>query len=155
MNPYEPPSRSLANEIRHPVLRMTARTFVFLYAVLFMAFRLWSTTDAVQTGKPIAETILWVVFDALVCYGMFALALPAIRIRLFARSWRYIAIAIPVIVYSTAAWDIATDAIELTAIEFAVIGTLFLLATTPAIVFNFILGQKLLKSFRLQTRHSP
>lgn len=116
---------------------------VVLYGALFSAFCVWGVVNDVQTGKPPTEIIAWSVFCLVTCYGVFAFALPMLRLQSCARIWRYVAIAIPLMIYSTTVWEIATDTEPMSPIEYAIVGVLFVVVTTPAVVFNILLYQRL------------
>ena len=98
--------------------------------------------DDLRTGEPIIEVVAWILFCVITCYGIFAFALPMLRFSFCKKTWRYVAIAIPVIIYSTAAWEIATDTDPMTPVDYVALGLLFIVFTTPAIVFNVLLYRR-------------
>ncbi|MGB7323334.1 MAG: hypothetical protein WBD31_00580 [Rubripirellula sp.] len=113
-----------------------------LYGLLFTSFRVWGTIGDFRENEPIVETAFWLILSVVMCYGIFALAIPQLRSKLVARTWRYVAYALPVLVYSATAWEIWNDD-PMGPVEFVAVLTLFLIATTPAFVFNFMLYRKL------------
>lgn len=141
-NPYEPPDLRTVEQGIRPVLRMAARVAIVVYGLAFSAFCVVSTIDDFVNRDPIAETLFWILISVTTCYGIFALAIPALRVTLVVRTWRYVAYVLPVLVYAATGWEIRAGE-RMGTIELVLGLALFLVITTPAFVFNFLLHWRL------------
>lgn len=141
-NPYESP-RSVDTDRRPRMCwRTIGRTAVVLYGLVFTSFCIWGSIGDVRDKEPISETLFWFVLGGVMCFGIFAFAIPQLRSQLVARAWRYVAYAIPVLMYAATGWEIWNGE-RMESLEFAAVLTLFFIFTTPAVVFNFLLHRKL------------
>ncbi len=99
--------------------------------------------------------LLWqatsILFDAMACYGIFALAFRALRHGSLYRIWSIFAWILPFYIFGEAFWELSSN-VGLSAEESLMLLTvgfpIVMLLGIPAVVFNFMLVSRL-KALRI------
>ena len=126
------------------------RLAAVVYGLFFTLFCIAGTISDIQDSDPILETVGWLILSVVTCFGIFAFAIPQLQFRFVALAWRYVAYALPILVYSATAWEIWNGE-PMGPIEFVAVLMLFLVITTPALVLNYMLHRNLNRNRRVIT----
>ncbi|WP_146525144.1 hypothetical protein [Novipirellula artificiosorum] len=141
-NPYQPPSTVDDSRYSSGVWKAIGRVCVLIYGVLFGLFCIAGTIDDIWSREPIIETVFWIAMSVLTTYGVFALAIRRWRMPKLDTFWRYFAVALPFLTYLGAAWEIYHQP-ALPPIEFFAVLVMFVIVTTPGLVFNWMVRHRM------------
>lgn len=141
-NPYEPPATFGGKADGPSVLRVAGQICVLIYGVLFTLLCVAGTILDIWSGTSFLETLFWLLMSVLMCYGVFALAIRQIRTPRLGPFWRYFACVLPILTYLGAAWEIHREP-PMPPVEFVAALILFVVVTTPGLVFNWMLRHRL------------
>lgn len=142
-NPYESRPSLTIDHQRIDELSGGWRFFVGIYGVFFTAFCAMGTFDDLRSTRPTSYLIFWLVMSLLTCYGIWALAIPKIRMRVLSAFWRILWIVLPILAYSVTYFQVEDGDIpdSFPGLLFSI--ALFLAITLPAFVCNWLLSELL------------
>lgn len=141
-NPYKPPTNVDTEVQRSSVLKLIGQVCVCVYGFLFTLFCIAGTIDDIASREPILETAFWLAMSVLTCYGVFAFAFRRLRIPRLSPFWKSFGVALPFLTYLGAGWEIYTQP-AMSPQEFIAVLTMFVVVTTPGLVFNWMLRHRM------------
>ena len=118
------------------------RILAGIYGLLFLAHCGMGSYVDLTSGGSSFRFWFWAILSLLTCYGIFALALPSIRISFLARPWLIFSIGLPFAAYTMTFIENPDDFYPISETVLLQIGA-FLAITLPAIVCNFLLALRL------------
>jgi len=143
-NPYESfTTLSAAAMLPQKEVPVGWRVLAGLYGLLFSVFTGMGSYIDWISGEPLLKFWFWVIITLLTCYGIFAFAIPAIRISWLAKPWLAFSIALPFVAYSVTYYQNPDD-FSTFSISLLLQLVLFLAITLPAMVLNLFLALQLL-----------
>lgn len=124
-------------------LRVQWRIVIAVYGFMFLIYSSVGTIADLAEGAPLARFLFWLTLSLLTSYGVFALAIPSIRISFLARPWLLLSFSMPFVVYIATYLEDSGDLPPMSPVLFLQL-SVFLFLTLPAFVLNIKLALLLL-----------
>ena len=144
-NPYETPATA-SDVVILPSKEVPFgwRVLAGFYGLLFSVFTGMGSYIDWISNAPLLNFWFWVITSLLTCYGIFAFAIPSIRISSLAKPWLVFSIALPFVAYTVTYYENRND-FSTFSITLLLQLALFLAITLPAMAYNLLLASQLLR----------
>ena len=158
-NPYQPPLTQTVHEVSNPLWKVAARVAFVVYGSSYGGLVVYANVEEFLqlTWQKLLWQLTTLSVDVLTCYGIFAMALRAIRHPLIFRVWRVFVWILPIFVFVDTAWELSkpeTISGEDSPVILIVSLLAFLVIFAPALACNILLVSRLRSLYEKQRNQS-